>query len=109
MLVDAYTVKTDFADAMEDDVLRHHAGLQFTFEAEVHRFRNLDEQLARAHDEAGVCVADAGGELIERARHAGVRICAEQNFTGTRVTFLRQGRVTNARVTRTVLLVQHAL
>ena len=65
---------------MQDHVLRHHARLQFSFEPEVHRFGNFDEQLARAHDEARVRVADAGGEQVERARHAGVRIRAEQNF-----------------------------
>ena len=81
-------VKADFADAMENDVLGHHARLQFAFEPEMHRLGHLDEQLARAHDEARVRVADAGGELVERARHAGVRIRAEQNFAGPRVALL---------------------
>ena len=88
---------------MEDHVLGHHARLQFAFEPEVHRFRYLDEQFARSHDEAGVRVADAGGELVERARHARVRVRAEQDFAGPRVALLRQRRVTDARVLRTVL------
>ena len=96
-------VEADLADAMEDHVLRHHARLQLAFETEVHRLRHLDQQLARAHDEAGVGVADAGGELVERARHAGVRIGAEQNFARPRVALLRQRGVANARVVRAVL------
>ena len=31
-------VETNFADAMQDHVLGHHARLQFAFEPEVHRF-----------------------------------------------------------------------
>ena len=50
----------------------------------------LMQQFARAHHEARVRVADAGGELVERARHAGVRIRAEKNFAGPRVALLRQ-------------------
>jgi hypothetical protein len=57
----------------------------------------------------GVGIADAGGELIERARHAGVRIGAEKNFAGAGVAFLRQRRVANARVIRAVLALQQAL
>src|SRR6185312_12378297 len=71
-------IETDFADAMENDVLGHDARLHFAFEAEMHGLWNLDEQSAAAHDEACVGVANAGGELIERARHAGVRIGAEK-------------------------------
>ena len=82
-------IKADFADAMQDDILRHHSRLQLAFETEVHRLGNFEKQLARAHDEAGVRVADAGGEFIERAGHAGVGIGAEKNFAGTRVSFLR--------------------
>ena len=102
-------VKTDFADAMEDHVLGHHARLQLAFEPEMHRLGDLDEQLAGAHDEAGVRVADAGGELVERARHAGVRVGAEQDFAGPRVALLRQRRVADARVMRAVLPLQMAL
>ena len=58
----------------------------------------LMQQLARAHHEARVRVADAGGELVERARHAGVRIRAEQDFARPRVALLRQRRVADARV-----------
>ena len=94
---------------MEDDVLRHDAGLQFAFEPEVHRLGNLDEQLARAHHKTRVGIADAGGELVERARHAGVRVRAEKNFAGPRMAFRGQRRVTDARVTRTVLAFHVAL
>ena len=75
----------------------------------MHCLGNFDEQLARAHDEPRVRVADAGGELIERSRHAGVRICAEQHFTRPRVAFGRERGVANARVLRTVLALQHSL
>ena len=94
---------------MQDDVLRHHAGLEFPFEAEVHRLGNFEEQLARAQDETRVRIADAGGKLIERAGHAGVRIRAEQDFARSRVAFRRQRGVTDAGVLRAVLPVQHAL
>ena len=102
-------VETDFADAMKDHVLGHHAGLQFAFKPEMHGLGHFDEQLARAHDEAGVGVADAGGELVERARHARVRVGAEQNFARSRVAFGRQRRVADARVVRAVLALQIAL
>ena len=102
-------VKADLADAMQDDVLRHHAGLQFAFEAEVHRLRHLEQQLAGAHHEARVGVADAGRELIERAGHAGVRIGAEQDLTRTRMALLGQGGVADAGVVGTILLVEQTL
>ena len=70
-------VETDLANRVQDDVLGHDARLQFALEAEVHRFGYFDEQFAGAHHETGVGVADAGGELVERAGHAGVRVGAE--------------------------------
>ena len=69
---------------------------------------NLDEQLARAHDEARVGVADAGGEHVERARHAGVAVGAEEDFAGARVALGRQRGVADARVARAELLLELA-
>src|SRR5206468_11850001 len=65
-------VKTNLADAMKDDVFGHHTSPQRAFEAEMHRLRNFDQQLARAHHKTRIRVANAGGELIERTGHAGV-------------------------------------
>ena len=102
-------IEADFTDAMENDVLRHHAGLELAFEAEVHRLRNLEEQLARAHHEARVGVADAGGELVERAGHAGVRVGAEEHFAGARVALGGTRGVADAGVVGTVLALGVAL
>ena len=101
-------VKTNFADAMQDDVLGHDAGLQFAFKTEMHRLRDLQQQLARAHDEAGVRVADARGKFVECARHAGVGIGAEKYFPRPGVALLGQGGVAHARVMRPVLPLQYA-
>ena len=76
-------VESDLANHVQDDVLGHDARLHLALEAEVHRLRNLDQQFAGAHHEAGVGVADAGGKLVERTGHAGVRVGAEQNLAGT--------------------------
>ncbi len=83
---------------MEHDVLRHHALGQLALEAEMHGRRHLDQQLAGAHDEARVGIANAGREHVERARHAGVAVGAEENFAGTRVALGRQRGVADARV-----------
>ena len=93
---------------MENDVLGHDARLQFALETKVHRFRHFEQQLPRAHDEGGVGVADAGGEFIEGARHAGVGIGPEKDFAGAGVALLRQGGVANAGVMGAVLAPEHA-
>jgi len=48
--------------------------------------------------EPRVGVADAGGELAERAGGAGVAVGAEQHFAGPRVAFFRQRDVAHALV-----------
>ena len=102
-------VEADLADRVQDDVLGHDARLQLALEAEMHRLRHLDQQLAGAHHEAGVGVANAGGKLVERAGHAGVRVGAEQNLAGTQMPLLWQGRVADAGVTRAVLALEQPL
>ena len=102
-------VEADLADCVQDDVLGHDARLQFALEAEMHRLRHLDQQFAGAHHEAGVGVANAGGKLVERAGHAGVRVGAEQNLAGPKVPLLRQSRVADAGVARAVLALEQAL
>ena len=101
-------VESNLADAMKNDVFGHHTRLQPAFEPEMHGLGHFQQQFARAHHETGVGIADAGGELIEGAGHAGVRIGAEQNFARPRVTFLRQRRVTHARKVRSVLFLELA-
>ena len=96
-------VETNLADAMKNDILGHHAQLQPAFEPEVHCLRRFQQEFARAHDEAGVRVADAGGKFVERSGHARVRVCAKQDFARTRVALLRQRRVANACKVRAVL------
>ncbi len=59
--------------------------------------------LPGAEDEARVRIADAGGKLVERARHAGVRIRAEQDLAGTQMPFPRQRGVADAGVMRAKL------
>ena len=99
-------VGTDLADDVQDDVLGHDTLGHGSFKIEAHRLRNLDEQFAGAHDEAGVGVADAGGEHVERARHAGVAVGTEEDFTGTGVALGRERGVADARVTGAVLLLE---
>src|SRR2546430_725628 len=55
---------------------------------------------------AGIGVADAGGELAERSRRAGVAIGAEQHFTGAGVAFLGQCNVADAFVFRRANIVE---
>ena len=102
-------VKTDLADAVENDILGHEAWLQLAFEAKMHRFRHFQKQFACAHHKACIGVANARGELVERAGHAGVRVGAKQNFARTRVAFLWQRRVTDTREVRPVLPLELAL
>ena len=94
---------------MQDHILGHHPRLKGALKAEVHGLRNLDQQLARAHDEAGVGIADAGGELVERPRHAGVRIGAEEDFARPGMPLLRQGGMADSGVVRAVLPLQEPL
>src|SRR6185369_1505324 len=93
---------------MQDDILGHHARTEFAFEAEVHRFGNFQQKFARAEHEAGIGIADAGGKFVEGAGHAGVRIGAEQNFSGASMAFLRQSGMANAGIIRAVLALEHA-
>jgi hypothetical protein len=102
-------VEADLADDVQDDVLGHDARLELTFEPETHRLGNLDEQLAGAHDETRVGVADAGGELVERAGHAGVRIGAEEHFARAGVALGRQRGVADAGVVGAVLFLEQPL
>ncbi len=51
---------------------------------------------AGAHDEAGVGVADAGGEFSERPRRTRVAVGAEKYFAGPGMAFLRHGDVADA-------------
>jgi len=84
---------------MQDDVLGHDAWLKFPFEPEMHRLRHLEQQFTGAQDKPRIGVANAGGELVERARHAGMRVSSKQNLARARVALLRQRRVAHARVT----------
>ena len=72
----------------------------------MHRLGHLQQQLARAHHEPCVGIADPGGKFVESARHAGVRIGSEQNFTRTSMALLRQRGVTNTGVARSVLALE---
>ena len=94
---------------MQDDILPHHARLQFAFEPEMHRLRHLDQQFACAEHEAGVGVPDPGGELVERPRHARMRVGPEQHLARPRVALLRQRRVAHAGVMQPVLALEIAL
>src|SRR6266513_937699 len=94
---------SDLANALENDILGHEAWLQLSFEPEMHRFGHLQQQFACAHHKAGICVANARGEFVERAGHAGVRIGAKQNLAWTRVALLWQRGVTDTREIRSVL------
>jgi len=101
-------VEADFADGMQDDVLGHDAGLHLALESEPDGRRHLDEQFARAHHESGVSVADASGELVEGAGHAGVRVGAEEDFAGAGVALLGQRGVADAGVLGAVLALQQS-
>ena len=63
---------------------------------EAHGRGHFHPELAGAHDETGVGVADAGGELAEGAGSTRVAVGAEQDFARTGVTFLGKGNVANA-------------
>ena len=88
----------DVADDREDQVLGHQVRRHLAVEDEAHGRRHLEPQLAGAQDEAGVGVADAGGELAERAGGAGVAVGAEQDLAGPGVAFFGQGDVADALV-----------
>ena len=102
-------VEPDLADAMENDVLGHHAFLELAFEPEPHRLRNLEQQLARAEHEASIGIADARGEFAESARHARVRVGSEENFAGAGVAFGGQRRMADTRETAAILPFELAL
>ena len=102
-------VKADFADDVQDHVLGHDAAGQLAFEVETHRFGHLDEQFARAHDEARIRIADARGEFAKSARHAGVRVRAEEHLARPRVALGRQRRVADPREAAPVLALELAL
>jgi len=82
------------------------AGWERAFAVEAHRLGHLDQELAGPQDEARIRIADAGSEFIECARHTGVRIRPEQDFTRARVAFLWQSSVANAGVVRAVLFLE---
>ena len=73
-----------------------------------HGGRDLDEELAGAHDESRVGVADASGKHVEGAGHAGVAVGAEENFAGTDVALRGQRGVADASVAGAVLLLELA-
>lgn len=89
-------IDADFTDNAEDDVFRHEIVGECAIEDEAHGGRDFEEDFAGAEDEAGVGVTDASGELTEGARGASVGVCAEEDFTGARVTFFRKSDVTDA-------------
>ena len=91
-------VAADVADDGEDQVLGHEVRRQVAVEDEAHGRRRFQPELARTQDEAGIGVADAGGEFAEGPGGAGVAVGAEQHFAGTRVPFLGQGDVADALV-----------
>ena len=62
----------NLADNLQDQVLGRQVRRHLPLEHEPQRRRDFHEELARAEDEAGVGVADAGGELAKGARVAGV-------------------------------------
>jgi len=100
--------KPDFADAMKDHVLGHHARLQFAFEPEMHRFGNLDEQFARAMTKPASVLPTAGGELVERAGHCTCASPCQTTFARTRVALGRERRVADAGVARAETALQVA-
>jgi hypothetical protein len=91
-------IHPDISDDLEDEVLGHDVRRDLAFEDELHGLGDLDPELAGAEDEPGVGVADAGGELSERAGGAGVRIGAEEHIARTREAFLGHGHVADTLV-----------
>ena len=91
-------VAADVADGREDEILGHQVVRHLAVEDEPHRGRHLEPELAGAHDEARVGVADARRELAERAGGASVAVGAEQDLAGPGVPFLGQGDVADALV-----------
>ena len=81
---------------MQDQILGHQVGRERPFELEAHRLRHFDPELAGPEDECRVGIADAGGELAERARGAGMRIGPEQDFTRASMSFFRQRDMAHA-------------
>src|SRR2546422_78649 len=75
----------------------------------MHRFRDLEQELACAEDETGIRIADASSKFIEGPGHARVGVCPEQNLPGPGMPFLGQGRMANAGVMRAILPLQRAL
>src|SRR6185503_12895817 len=56
-------VDADLADDGQDQVLGGEVGGDLASEGELHGGRDLEPELSGAQDEAGIRVADAGGEL----------------------------------------------
>src|SRR5262249_12009915 len=75
-------VAADFPNDGKNQILGHQIRWHFAGENEAHCRRHFHPELAGAHDETSVGVADAGGKLAERARSASVAVGAEQNFAG---------------------------
>ena len=65
-------VDADLADDGEDQILGGQVRRDLAVEGELHRRRDFEPGFAGAQREGGIGVADAGGELAERAGGAGV-------------------------------------
>ena len=104
-------IDPDLADEVQDDVLRHEVRRELAVEHEAHGRRHLHEKLPGPEDERRVGVADAGRELIERTRRAGVRVGSEEHLARPAVAFLRERDVAHAFVAgrADVVVVRQAL
>ena len=89
-------IHANVADNAQDDVLGRHEGRQLAVEDKADGRRHADEELAGAHHEAGIGVANAGGEGAQRAVGAGVRVGTEDDLPGADVALLGQTHVADA-------------
>ena len=95
--------------AVQNHIFGHHTGLQFSFQAEVHRLGNLDEEFACPHHETRVGVANARRKFVERSSHAGVRIRPKKDLVGPSVALLGKRSMANPGVPGTILSLHHPL
>ena len=77
---EGHTSHRDFANDLQDEVLGQQVGRHFAIQDEPHGGWHLDEQLASAHNEASIGVANACCKLAKRASIAGVGVCSKQNL-----------------------------
>ncbi len=88
--------RADYADDVQDQILRSDPGAEFAFDPDFHRFRRAQLQRLRRQHMLDLAGADAEGQRADAAMRGGVAIPTHDRRTGEREALFRPDHMDDA-------------